>query len=134
MEKLIMQGKVLVRYMDDDENVLYDNYLTAAKLYKDIDGLVRIVFDVKFPKADIDEEISVSILYPVEDLGSHQAWNTYAVKLSDTELIVQFSLFENKELYTNNYFVVGRLKGSTDFEYGANCLYDLSEPTILANH
>ena len=128
-----MQGKVLVRYMDDDENVLYDNYLTAAKLYKDIDGLVRIVFDVKFPKAEIDEEISVYILNPVEDLGSHQAWNSYAVKLSEREMIVQFSMFENKELHSKNYFVLGRLKGSTDFECGANCLYDLSKPAIFAN-
>ena len=134
MEKLIMQGKVLVLYIDDDENAIHDNYLTSGKLYKDIDGLLRIVFDVKFPNAEIDEEVSVHILKPVEDEGKHHAWNSYAVKLSERELIVQFSMFEIKELYTNNYFVIGRLQGSTDFEFGENCLYDLSETGIPANH
>ncbi|MEI6679848.1 MAG: hypothetical protein WCL21_14635 [Mariniphaga sp.] len=133
MEKLIMQGKVLVRYIDDDENAIHDNYLTSCKLYKDIDGLLRIVFDVKFPNADIDEEVSIHILQPVEDEGKHRAWNSYAVKLSERELIVQFSMFEIIELDTNNYFVIGRLQGRTDFEFGGNCLYDLSETAIPAN-
>ena len=125
MKQLMMSGKIIVSYLDDNDPSFRETLITPADLFLEDNLKCQLVFNISFPKSNFHKHIETYLWLDYEEFPIFKSWNDYGVKLSPDNLLIQFCLYDQNDDY--NFFGVARLEGEIPSIIPDNAIYDLSE-------
>jgi hypothetical protein len=123
--KLMMTGKAIVRYINEDESDDEPDFITEAKLYLKDEKSLILIFPMVFPKVSIDELVKIFLWDPFQ-MRMKVPWDEYAIKIDENVIILKLNLYRYSESYPTSYQVYARLQGEIPAEIPESDLFELS--------
>lgn len=123
--KLMMTGKAIVRYINEDESDDEPDFITEAKLYLKDEKSLILIFPMVFPKVSIDELVKIFLWDPFQ-MRMKVPWDEYAIKIDEKVIILKLNLYRYSESYPTSYQVYARLHGEIPAEIPESDLFELS--------